>query len=94
MPKINPDRLLADLRRLADFGRYKTGVHRPTFSPQDVESRAWLERRFAEAGLDARIDGVGNVIGSSRANGPKLLMGSHSETQPHSGWLDGAMGVI
>lgn len=94
MPKIDPDRLLADLRRLADFGRYKTGVHRPTFSPQDVESRAWLERRFAEAGLDARIDGVGNVIGSSRANGPKLLMGSHSETQPHSGWLDGAMGVI
>ncbi|MET4698579.1 N-carbamoyl-L-amino-acid hydrolase [Constrictibacter sp. MBR-5] len=94
MPKINPERLLADLRRLADFGRYKTGVHRPTFSPQDVESRAWLQQRFAEAGLNASIDGVGNVIGSSRVNGPRLLMGSHSETQPHAGWLDGAMGVI
>ena len=39
MPKINGERLLADLRRIADFGRYETGVHRPHLSRQDVESR-------------------------------------------------------
>ncbi len=29
MPTINGERLLGDLRRIADFGRYQTGVHRP-----------------------------------------------------------------
>jgi N-carbamoyl-L-amino-acid hydrolase len=94
MPEINAARLLADLRRFAEFGAYKTGVHRPTFSPQDVESRRWLVMRMTEAGLDASIDGIGNVFGRPRAPGRKLLIGSHSESQNHAGWLDGALGVI
>ena len=94
MPQINGDRLLADLRRLAQFGAYKSGVHRPTFSPQDIEARRWLAGRFTEAGLEAQIDGIGNVLGRSRATGPKLLIGSHTESQNHAGWLDGALGVI
>jgi N-carbamoyl-L-amino-acid hydrolase len=49
---------------------------------------------MAEAGLEARIDGVGNVIGRSPNPGKALVMGSHSDTQPRGGWLDGAMGVI
>ena len=40
------------------------------------------------------IDGVGNVFGLSRNAGPALLIGSHSDTQPTGGWLDGALGVI
>jgi len=94
MPRINGERLLADLRRIADFGRYQSGVHRPHLSPQDVESRHWLMARMREAGLDPVIDGVGNVIGRSTRSGPRLLMGSHTDTQPRGGWLDGAMGVI
>jgi N-carbamoyl-L-amino-acid hydrolase len=47
-----------------------------------------------DAGLEARIDGVGNVMGRSRHAGPALLIGSHSDTQPTGGWLDGALGVI
>jgi N-carbamoyl-L-amino-acid hydrolase len=94
MPQINSDRLLADLRRLAEFGAYKSGVHRPTFSPQDIEARRWLAGRFTEAGLEASIDGIGNVFGRSRQAGPKLLIGSHTESQNHAGWLDGALGVI
>ena len=94
MPQINGGRLLADLRRLAEFGAYKSGVHRPTFSPQDIEARRWLAGRFAEAGLEASIDGIGNVFGRSRATGFKLLLGSHTESQNHAGWLDEALGVI
>ncbi len=94
MAKIDGKRLLGDLYRLREFGTYKTGVHRPTYSPVDIEAREWLAGRMAEAGLDAEIDGVGNVIGRSKASGPKLLMGSHLESQPHAGWLDGALGVI
>ena len=94
MPRINGERLLGDLRRIADFGRYQTGVHRPHLSPQDVESRHWLAGRMKEAGLEPVIDGVGNVIGRSPKTGPRLLMGSHTDTQPRGGWLDGVMGVI
>ncbi|MGQ0583800.1 MAG: hydantoinase/carbamoylase family amidase [Reyranella sp.] len=94
MPRINGERLLADLRRIADFGRYETGVHRPHLSPQDVESRHWLAARMKEAGLEPVIDGIGTVIGKSPRTGPRLLLGSHSDTQPRGGWLDGVMGVI
>jgi beta-ureidopropionase / N-carbamoyl-L-amino-acid hydrolase len=94
MPRIDGDRVLADLRRLAEFGRYKTGVHRPTYSPADTASRAWLAEQFGAAGLDAVIDGIGNVFGRNARCARRLLVGSHSETQPHGGWLDGALGVV
>ena len=94
MPEIDPARLIADLRRLSRFGRYETGVHRPTYSPDDVASRHWLAGRFAEAGLLPVIDGIGNVIGRDMRARHRLLVGSHSESQPRGGWLDGALGVI
>ncbi|UYN96626.1 MAG: hydantoinase/carbamoylase family amidase [Enhydrobacter sp.] len=94
MPRIDGERLLGDLRRIAEFGRYETGVHRPHLSPQDIESRHWLAARMKDAGLEPVIDGVGNVIGRSPRSGPRLLIGSHTDTQPRGGWLDGVMGVI
>src|SRR5277367_6180378 len=91
---IDGKRLLADLYRLREFGAYKTGVHRPTYSEVDMASRHWLAGRMREAGLEPEIDGIGNVIGRAPGDGPKVLLGSHTETQPHAGWLDGALGVI
>jgi len=94
MPMIDGQRVVADLKRLAEFGSYKTGVHRPTYSPVDVESRHWLADKLREAGLDTMIDGIGNVIGRNSSARRRLLVGSHSETQPYGGWLDGSLGVI
>ncbi len=94
MVQINPDRLLSDLRRLREFGACGSGVVRPTLSPVDMEARHWLKQRMSDAGLDAVIDGVANVVGRSRHPGKALLIGSHSDTQPRGGWLDGALGVI
>ena len=91
---INGERLIADLKRLREFGACGTGVVRTSLSPIDVESRHWLCGRLEEAGLDACIDGAGNVIGRSRNPGKAVLIGSHTDTQPTGGWLDGAMGVI
>jgi N-carbamoyl-L-amino-acid hydrolase len=93
-PTIDAPRLRADLHALRQIGAYKTGVHRPTYSPDDIRSRHWLAERLTEAGLQVEIDGIGNVYGRSLKPGPKLLLGSHLETQNHAGWLDGAMGVI
>jgi N-carbamoyl-L-amino-acid hydrolase len=94
MPQINAERLLSDLRKLRTFGAVDTGVVRPALSDADIESRHWLKKRYEEAGLDASIDGVSNVFGKSRNDGPALIVGSHSDTQPRGGWLDGALGVI
>ena len=92
--EIDPARLLADLRHLATFGKQGTGVTRLAFSRPDVEARRWLRERMEEAGLAAAIDDVGNVIGEAPADGPAILIGSHSDSVPGGGWLDGAMGVI
>ena len=94
MPRIDPARLLSDLRHLRSIGAQGKGVVRPAFSPKDMEARRWLKSRYEEAGLEAAIDGVGNVLGRSRQPGKALLIGSHSDTQPTGGWLDGALGVI
>jgi N-carbamoyl-L-amino-acid hydrolase len=94
MPTIRPDRVLGDLATLRTFGTYKTGVHRPTLSDDDIASRQWLLGRMREAGLDAQIDGIANVVGLCRAQGRKVLAGSHLETQNEAGWLDGALGVV
>ena len=67
---IDADRLLGDLRALAKIGAYKTGVHRPTYSPEDVESRHWLAARMTGAGLEPEIDGIANVLGRARGDGP------------------------
>ncbi|MGI4944699.1 MAG: Zn-dependent hydrolase [Janthinobacterium lividum] len=88
------DRFLADLHALRRIGAFKTGVHRPTYSPQDMESRHWLMQHMVAAGLEPEMDGIGNVLGRHPGPGPKLLSGSHIESQNEAGWLDGALGVI
>jgi N-carbamoyl-L-amino-acid hydrolase len=49
---------------------------------------------MADAGLEARIDGLASVYGFTRNQGQRLLIGSHLESQNEAGWLDGAMGVM
>ena len=92
--KANGARVLADLNALRAMGAYKTGVHRPTFSDPHIHSLQWLLQKLPEAQLTGEIDGIGNVLGTSAKAGPKLLAGSHLESQNFAGWLDGPLGVI
>jgi beta-ureidopropionase / N-carbamoyl-L-amino-acid hydrolase len=87
-------RVLADLYALRAIGAHKTGVHKPTFSEPHMRSLTWLMERLPEAGLAAEIDGIGNVLGTSKKSGAKLLAGSHLESQNFAGWLDGPLGVV
>jgi len=87
-------RVLADLNALRGIGAYKTGVHKPTFSEPHMRSLQWLAARLPDAGLTATIDGIGNVFGTSKTAGRKLLAGSHLESQNFAGWLDGPLGVV
>lgn len=92
--RVDGARVLSDLRALRAIGPYKSGVHKPTFSEPHLRSLQWLVRRLPEAGLAGEIDGIGNVVGTSAKPGPKLLAGSHLESQNHAGWLDGPLGVV
>ncbi len=89
---IDAARFLADLHHLRRFGATGAGVVRPAFSAPDIAARDWLATRMAEAGLAVQFDAMGNLFGL--AEGRSLLLGSHSDTQPTGGWLDGALGVI
>jgi N-carbamoyl-L-amino-acid hydrolase len=91
---VDGARVLADLNALRAIGAYKTGVHKPTFSEPHIRSLQWLAQRLLGAGLTAEIDGIGNVLGTSDKPGPKLLAGSHLESQNYAGWLDGPLGVV
>src|SRR3954465_5307219 len=92
--RVDGARVLADLNALRAIGAYNTGVHKPTFSEPHMRSLRWLAEQLPGAGLDATFDGIGNVLGSSSRAGPKLLAGSHLESQNFAGWLDGPLGVI
>ena len=94
MLAINEDRMLADLRALAEFGKVGTGVNRPAFSDADLAARRWLMAQMQSAGLETVIDGIGNVYGRSPNVAQSILVGSHSDSVPNGGWLDGALGVM
>lgn len=94
MVKVNGERLLDSLQQLRSIGAFENGVVRPAFSKSDMRARRWLKSEFIAAGLKTEIDGVGNVLGASTNPGPGLLLGSHADTQPTGGWLDGALGVM
>lgn len=90
----NAERFLSDLHKLRGFGASGVGkgVVRPAYSEADLAARDWLAGRMAEAGLEVRVDPMGNLFGL--AGERSLLLGSHSDSQPEGGWLDGALGVV
>jgi N-carbamoyl-L-amino-acid hydrolase len=94
---INLERLKSDLDAVSRFGANEIGqgVTRPSFSDADIQARAWLLDRMKALGLEARRDGAANVIGRwSCADGPAVMVGSHLDSVPMGGTLDGALGVL
>lgn len=92
--RVNAERLLKDMRELATIGKVGTGVHRPSFTPDDIRAREWVRDRLLASGLAAHIDNAGNVYGRMADRQRAVLIGSHTDTVPNGGWLDGALGVV
>lgn len=94
--KINCERLLDDLSKLASFGALPAGgIDRPAFSAAHAQASEWLVARMTHAGLRARVDDAGNVIGRLGPDEwPALVCGSHIDTVPGGGAFDGSLGVI
>jgi len=93
--RVDRARLLADIDQLAGFGADPAGgITRRSYSQAFEEASHWLLERMQAAGLAARIDAVGNVVGRMGPPGPVVLSGSHIDTVPGGGHLDGALGVL
>jgi N-carbamoyl-L-amino-acid hydrolase len=94
---VNFERLQNDIDTLATIGRREDhGIYRMAFSDADMEARAWLKGRMEEAGLDIYEDGAANVHGRYKFDyqNPSVMMGSHIDSVPGAGHLDGALGVM
>jgi len=93
--RIDLGRLRQDIEALAAIGRDPTGgISRPAWSPAHEDARAWLLGRLREAGLATRVDPAGNVFGRLGEGTPGVMTGSHIDTVPRGGPLDGALGVL
>jgi hydantoinase/carbamoylase family amidase len=93
--RIDLGRLRRDIEALAAIGRDPTGgISRPAWSPAHEDARAWLLAQLRAAGLAARVDSAGNVFGRLGEGTPAVLTGSHIDTVPRGGPLDGALGVL
>ncbi|ABA57294.1 Amidase, hydantoinase/carbamoylase [Nitrosococcus oceani ATCC 19707] len=95
--RVNFKRLQADVETLAHIGRRADyGLYRMAFSKGDQAAREWFQERIHEAGLDLYIDGAANIHARFNWNGerPSVMTGSHLDTVPGAGHLDGALGVL
>ena len=100
MTKISLARLESRLHALSRFGALPGGgVTRSAWSPVYEEARAWLLGEMRAAGLEGWVDAAGNTFGATdidtfSAATPVVLTGSHIDTVPEGGTLDGALGVL
>jgi len=97
-PQVHGERLWSSLMELARIGATpKGGVRRVTLTPADREGRELFARWCREAGLELRVDAIGNMFARRQGEdqaAPPVVMGSHLDTQPNGGRFDGAYGVM
>jgi allantoate deiminase len=71
------------------------GVTRVAWSAELFEAYAWLGERMRELGLEVEIDAAGNLLGRwNVGSGSPVVVGSHLDTVPSGGRLDGVLGVV
>ncbi len=96
--QIDGQRLLLDLEELAAIGAdSQGGVSRIAYGPEDRAGREWVRRQFESLGLQVHTDSVGNDAWIYPGLAPSLDpigLGSHTDTVPHGGRYDGALGVL
>jgi beta-ureidopropionase / N-carbamoyl-L-amino-acid hydrolase len=94
---IDRERFAADLEAMNRIGWTDRGMQRTAFSAAHADLRAWFLQRGRDAGLRAHVDGAGNhsvTLASERPHTHTLLIGSHLDSVPCGGRLDGALGVL
>lgn len=95
---IERQRLIETMQEQAEIGAIDgRGLDRLTLTDADRAVRDWFREQMEAAGLDVRVDEMGNMFGRRPGADPDsgtVLLGSHLDSQPHGGIYDGPLGVI
>jgi len=94
---ISAQRICDRCEALARHSEQPDGLTRVFLSPEQRAVSDLVRGWMGEAGLDTRIDAIGNVIGryeGERPGLPCLMLGSHLDTVRDAGKYDGMLGVV
>jgi len=92
---VDARRTISDLEQLRALTADNHGAQRIAWSPTWVKARAWFQSKLAELPVEHHLDAAGNSWTTLRGESDStLLLGSHLDSVPNGGWLDGALGVL
>jgi len=92
---VNPDRVLEDLRELARLTGGPDGARRVCWTDEWTKARDFLRSRLDELPVEMSVDAAGNLWALMAGEGEGfVIVGSHTDSVPAGGWLDGALGVF
>lgn len=96
-PKVpaDPQRVVNDLKELRALTATDMGSLRLAWTDKWVEAREWFLTTFDGVPVTHRIDAAGNLwVTLQGASSDQIVLGSHLDSVPNGGWLDGALGVL
>jgi allantoate deiminase len=94
---LSADRILERCESLAQHSELPGGLTRVFLSPQARAASDQVLGWMREAGMQAKLDAIGNAAGryeGERPGLPCLMLGSHLDTVRDAGKYDGMLGVI
>lgn len=92
---IDSQAVLADLDELRALTATDDGAQRIAWSPVWLKARAWFEAKLSELPVEHHHDAAGNHWITLQGGSEKsLVIGSHLDSVPNGGWLDGCLGVL
>jgi allantoate deiminase len=92
---FDAQRVIADLRELAALTSTSDGAQRLAWGPVWRQAREWFRGRVAGLGLDIATDSAGNNwVTLPGASSRTVIVGSHLDSVPNGGWLDGTLGTL
>jgi N-carbamoyl-L-amino-acid hydrolase len=87
--------VIADLEELRALTADENGAQRVAFTPTWQKARDWFEAKLAGLPVKRHMDAAGNVwVTMEGASKRSLVIGSHLDSVPNGGWLDGCLGVM
>ncbi len=92
---MDADRVLQDLRELARLTGGPDGARRVCWTEEWARAREFLRSRLDELPVEVSVDPAGNLwAGLAGEQEGFVIVGSHVDSVPAGGWLDGALGVF
>ncbi len=92
---LDPRRTISDLEQLRALTADEHGAQRIAWSDNWLKARAWFQSKLAELPVEHHLDAAGNSWTTLRGDSDRtLILGSHLDSVPNGGWLDGCLGVL